>query len=143
MSSLGVQHGSTRAATLTVMPAAEAFWQNVGVQTQPMELSMTVASEDMGCEMVYPHDSLILCTISRTLEFNYRFALLHMVLRSLQQAEEACIQIEGDGLLDLKIKFANAQFVQFFIHPLFEDDEDGIGPEPSAVAGHPAATEDW
>mmetsp|Transcript_8274 Transcript_8274/g.21798 ORF Transcript_8274/g.21798 Transcript_8274/m.21798 type:complete len:146 (+) Transcript_8274:137-574(+) len=103
----------------------------IGVQMQPLQLSMTVASEDMGCEMVFPHDALIVCHVGRALEFSYRFALLRMALKSLQEAEEACLQLDLDGLLDLKIKFANAQFVQFFVQPLLEEeDDDGLGPEP-------------
>mmetsp|Transcript_60067 Transcript_60067/g.106323 ORF Transcript_60067/g.106323 Transcript_60067/m.106323 type:complete len:160 (+) Transcript_60067:375-854(+) len=111
----------------------------VGVQVQPPQLSMTVSSEDLGCEMVFPQDALIVCNIRCDLEFSYRFSLLRMALRSLQQAEEACIQLDVNGLFDLKVKFANAQFIQFFIHPLMDEEEDfsaGINASTSNSAGN-------
>lgn len=96
----------------------------VRVQMQPAQLSMTVSSEDLGCEMashsrcaimkahvyltcrnnwrqVFPSEALIACNIDSDLEFSYRFSLLHMTLRALQQessflsidAQIRCVQL--------------------------------------------------
>jgi len=96
----------------------------VSVTRYPLQLCMTVASEDMGCEMVYPAEALMVCNVRQELKFEYRFSLLHMSLRSLQQADEVCLQLDSEGLLDLKVKHPNSQFVQFFVQPLIDEEED-------------------
>ncbi|KAL3928470.1 MAG: hypothetical protein SGPRY_002373 [Prymnesium sp.] len=112
---------------------------SVRVQMQPAQLSMTVSSEDLGCEMA----SHSRCAIIK--------AHAYVICRNnWRQAESACIQLDANGLFDLKVKFANSQvaivpanekfslekrrglqtpglverFVQFFVHPLLDDEEE-------------------
>lgn len=115
---------------------AELDWGSEGAQKDrrvalrvtmsPLELTLTVSSEEMGCEMVYPPEAVTVFNATEEVEFDYRFALLHMAVRSLQQADEACLQIDSEGLLEVQLKFANAQFVRFTIHPLLDDEDGGL-----------------
>ena len=93
-------------------------------------LSLTVSSTDVGCEMVYPPEALVSFDASRDLCFEYRFLHLHMALRALKDSHQTLLQLDADGTLEIKLRFAptaaaNASelFSHFFLFPLAEEED--------------------
>ena len=78
------------------------------VALSPPQLSFTVSSVDLGCEMVYPVDALLRFDAAGGVEFDYRFALLSTALRSLRDSEETQMRIGRNGLLEILLKFSCA-----------------------------------
>lgn len=112
------------------------------VTARPGVLSLTVSSTDVGCEMVYPENALIGFDATRDLTFEYRFLHLHMALRSLKDSHQTQLQVDHNGVLEIKMKFSAAAsraaelFSHFFLFPLLEDEdpvEDASG-DPSGTA---------
>ena len=105
------------------------------VGLSPAHLSFTVSSVDLGCEMVYPPESLAMFEAKQELEFDYRFMLLHMALRSLKESDEVQLKVAESGLLEFLLKFTcegKFNFVDVRIYPL-EEDEDGAAYEGASA----------
>jgi len=102
---------------------------------QPPMLSLTVASTDLGCEMVFPANSLSHFQCSACVSYDYRYLLLSMALRSLKDSQSAQLTVDKGGLLQIKLCFPSGSgggaelYSLFYTHPLVDDDEyeDGIG----------------
>mmetsp|Transcript_56177 Transcript_56177/g.111534 ORF Transcript_56177/g.111534 Transcript_56177/m.111534 type:complete len:271 (-) Transcript_56177:145-957(-) len=97
----------------------------------PGSLSLTVSSTDVGCEMVYPKEALVSFEATKDLAFEYRFQHMHMALRALKESQQTQLQLDEQGTLEIKMRFAsnNASrsselFSHFFIFPLAEEDDD-------------------
>ena len=79
-----------------------------------------VSSVDLGCEMAYPPESLVHFEVrggsggaaafraepdgalsaqqaAEELEFDYRFSLVHLALRSIRESDETCLKIDSQG----------------------------------------------
>jgi len=102
-------------------------------------LSLTVSSTDVGCEMVYPPEALVSFEASRDLVFEYRFLHLHMALRSLRESHQTLLQLDEDGTLEIKLRFASSAaansselFSHFFLFPL-ADEDDVVDDFPTAA----------
>lgn len=102
------------------------------VQPRPGAFSLTCSSTDVGCEMVWPIDALDAFEASHELSFEYRFLHLHMALRSLKDSQQAQLQIDAHGTLEIKMRFAAAAstttkgselFSHFFLFPLLDEDD--------------------
>jgi len=81
--------------------------------------------------MVYPVDSLVIFEAVEEVEFDYRFSLVQLALRSIRESDETCVKINTQGLLYLMCKFPSEMsnctnvFLEFYIYPLIEDEQDG------------------
>jgi len=107
----------------------------------PGSLSLTVSSTDVGCEMVYPKEALVSFEATHDLAFEYRFQHLHMALRSLKDSQQTQLQLDEQGTLEIKMRFASSSayraselFSHFFIFPLAEEDDD-LDEPPVATSG--------
>ena len=93
---------------------------------QDQELSLTVSSTDVGCEMVYPAEACIAFEATRDLTFEYRFLHLHMALRSLKESDQTCLRLGEDGLLHLRVRIraelVEDIFVTYLLSPLMSDE---------------------
>jgi len=102
----------------------------VRVGLQPAQLSLTVSSVDLGCEMVFPPESLVQFEATSEVEFDYRFALVHMALRSIRDSEETMLIIGQQGLLKFMLKFrsdatnCSTMFLDVHLYPLIDDEQD-------------------
>ena len=106
------------------------------IGTQPGTLSLLISATDVGCEMVYPKEALVSFEATSDLAFEYRFQHLRMALRSLKDAHQTQLQVDEDGTLEIKMRFASSStsrselFSHFFLFPLLpeeEEDEDELG----------------
>jgi len=99
------------------------------VALDPPQLSLTVSSVDLGCEMAYPPESLVHFEAAEELEFDYRFSLVHLALRSIRESDETCLKIDSQGLLYLMCKFPSDMascsnvFLEFYVFPLVDDEQ--------------------
>ena len=104
----------------------------VAVTMNPLQLSLTVCGADMGCEMVYPPESLVKLDVARDVTAEYRFSLLNLVAPALRESTETCLKLSEQGLLNLMVKFASPEtpdryaFVEFYVCPLVEDDDEAF-----------------
>jgi hypothetical protein len=97
---------------------------------QPPALSLTVASADLGCEMVLPAEMLIRYEAAAPLEHEYRFRMLHMALRSLKDSNTAQISVDEIGVIEIRLRFpglgtasgSTELFAVFSIFPLTDED---------------------
>ncbi|KOO25061.1 cell cycle checkpoint protein rad1 [Chrysochromulina tobinii] len=109
----------------------------------PGGLSLTVSSTDVGCEMVYPPEALVSFDVRQDLSFEYRFLHMHMALRSLRDSHQTLLQLDENGTLEIKLRFASSAaanaaelFSHFFLFPLTdEDDIDDEDATASKAAG--------
>jgi len=98
------------------------------VELEPAHLSLTVRQTSLGCEMVYPLESLVQFEASEPVEHDYRFALVRMALRSLSSSDETSIVLGEHGVLQLTLKLkseaAGNLFLKFLMFPLIDDEQD-------------------
>lgn len=96
---------------------------------RPAQLSLTVSSTDIGCEMVFPIDAVISFDATHELSFEYRFLHLHMALKALKDAHQAQLSLDSNGTLEIKMRFSAAApkgselFSHFFLFPLLDEDD--------------------
>ena len=96
---------------------------------RPAQLSLTVSSTDIGCEMVFPLDAVISFDATADLTFEYRFLHLHMALKALKDAHQAQLSLDSNGTLEIKMRFSAAApkgselFSHFFLFPLLDEDD--------------------
>ena len=81
---------------------------------------------------VFPDSALIAFEARSELTHEYRFQLLHMALRSLRESEQAQLQIDEEGTLEIKLRFVAGSggtelFSNFVIFPLADDEELTLG----------------
>lgn len=107
------------------------------VTAQPGSLSLLASSTDIGCEMAYPKEALVSFEAHADLAFDYRFQHLRMALRSLKDAHQTQLQLDEDGLLEIKMRFASTSmakatemFSHFFLYPLSSEEEELDDDEP-------------
>ena len=104
------------------------------VLTSPPQLSFTVSSVDLGCEMEYPAESLIFFEAAHAVAQDYRFSLLHLMLKCIKESEEACLRLDYQGLLHLMCKFpsdlnsCDNVYVEFYLLPLYDDEDESSEP---------------
>tara|TARA_B110001452_G_scaffold251506_1_gene240619 strand:- start:821 stop:1732 length:912 start_codon:yes stop_codon:yes gene_type:complete len=110
------------------------------INLQPPQVSLAVASSELGCEVVYPPPALISFQASGELEYEYSFTLLRAALRSLKESDQTCLQVGDEGLLHLLVRISQEEtaadtFVEFLVAPLAAEDyglDEEEDEEPSA-----------
>ena len=116
------------------------------MELEPAHFSLTVRQLSLGCEMIYPLESLVQFEASEPVEFDYRFALVRMALRSLSSSDETSIVLGEDGVLQLTLKLKNeaagkaagSLFLKFLMFPLIDDEQDELfGGAPTDQAAGP------
>ena len=123
---------------------------------QPPQLSLTVASSELGCEIVYPPQALVSFDVSGEFEAEYSFWLLRAALRACKesQSDRTCVRLGDDGMLHLSVRVpcdtvVAGLFVTFLMVPLapeeeIEEDaamEDATGADAAQPSSSPPATE--
>jgi hypothetical protein len=81
--------------------------------------------------MMYPKDALISFEVMEDLTFEYRFAHLHMALRSLKDSHQTQLAVDEHGTLEVTMRFPSHAaakspelFSHFFLFPLVEEEQE-------------------
>ncbi|EOD08767.1 hypothetical protein EMIHUDRAFT_217010 [Emiliania huxleyi CCMP1516] len=91
-----------------------------------------VSSVDLGCEMAYPPESLVHFEAAEELEFDYRFSLVHLALRSIRESDETCLKIDSQGArpeegFPSDMASCSNVFLEFYVFPLVDDEQVEAG----------------